>query len=40
LLGNYQLSATDLIVPTFSLLVFWGALIFFRRFSGHFEDFL
>ena len=40
LLGNYQLSATDLIVPVLSLLVFWGALIFFRRFSGHFEDFL
>ena len=40
LLGNYQFSATDLLVPAFSVLVFWGGLIFFRRFSGHFEDFL
>jgi lipopolysaccharide transport system permease protein len=40
LLGNYELSASDLLVPLFSLLVFWASLVFFRRFSGHFEDFL
>jgi len=40
LLGNYQFSATDLLVPAFSVLVFWGSLVFFRRFSRHFEDFL
>ena len=40
LLGNYDLSAADLLVPVFSVLVFWASLAFFRRFSGHFEDFL
>jgi len=40
LLGNYDLSVSDLLVPLFSILVFWVSLIFFRRFSGHFEDFL
>jgi len=40
LLGNYDLSISDLLVPLFSILVFWGSLVFFRRFSGHFEDFL
>lgn len=40
LLGNYDLSVSDLLVPIFSILVFWGSLVFFRRFSGHFEDFL
>ncbi len=40
LLGNYNLSVSDLLVPLFSIAVFWASLIFFRRFSGHFEDFL
>ena len=40
LLGNYQLSADDLLVPAFSVLLFWASLLFFRRLSGHFEDFL
>jgi len=40
LVGNYDLSISDLLVPLFSILVFWGALVFFRRFSSHFEDFL
>ena len=40
LLGNYDLSVSDLLAPLFSILVFWVSLVFFRRFSGHFEDFL
>jgi len=40
LFGNYDLSAVDLLVPLLSILVFWITLFFFRRFSGHFEDFL
>jgi len=40
LLGNYQFSADDLLVPAFSVLLFWASLLFFRRLSGHFEDFL
>jgi len=40
LMGNYNLSISDLLVPLFSILVFWGSLVFFRRFSSHFEDFL
>jgi lipopolysaccharide transport system permease protein len=40
LLGNYQLSVFDLLVPVLTVLVFWAALTFFRRFSSHFEDFL
>lgn len=40
LLGNYALSWKDGIVPVVTLLVFWGALVFFRKFSTHFEDFL
>ncbi len=40
LLGNYDWSISDLSVPLFSVLVFWLSLVFFRRFSGHFEDFL
>lgn len=40
LFGNYQLSAGDLIVPALSILLFWMSLLFFRRFSPHFEDFL
>lgn len=40
LLGRYDLSHYDLAVPLLTLLVLWGALRFFRRFSTHFEDFL
>jgi ABC-type polysaccharide/polyol phosphate export permease len=40
LAGNYALSAYDLVVPALTLLVCWFALVFFRRFSSHFEDFL
>ena len=40
LLGNYELSVYDLLVPMLTVLVFWAALKFFRRFSAHFEDFL
>jgi ABC-type polysaccharide/polyol phosphate export permease len=40
LFGNYDFSVSDLPVPLFSILLFWVTLFFFRRFSGHFEDFL
>jgi len=40
LLGNYDLSMYDLVVPLFTLLLLWASLAFFRRFSPHFEDFL
>jgi ABC-type polysaccharide/polyol phosphate export permease len=40
LLGNYDFSLYDLAVPVLTMLVFWGSLVFFRRFSAHFEDFL
>jgi ABC-type polysaccharide/polyol phosphate export permease len=40
LLGNYDFSLYDLVVPVLTMLVFWGSLVFFRRFSAHFEDFL
>ena len=40
LFGNYQLSIIDLVVPAMTLLLFWASLVFFRRFSPHFEDFL
>jgi ABC-type polysaccharide/polyol phosphate export permease len=40
LLGNYQLSLSDLLVPILTVLFYWAALVFFRRFSTHFEDFL
>jgi len=40
LLGNYGLSLTDLAVPVLTVVVLWGSLSFFRRFSTHFEDFL
>jgi ABC-type polysaccharide/polyol phosphate export permease len=40
LLGNYDFSMYDLVVPVFTLLLFWASLVFFRRFSPHFEDFL
>lgn len=40
LLGNYSLSIIDLVMPLLSVLLFWFSLRFFRRLSGHFEDFL
>lgn len=40
LFGNYEFSLYDLVVPALTLLVLWGSLAFFRRFSAHFEDFL
>jgi len=40
LFGNFGLGAKDAIVPALTLLLFWLALRFFRRFSPHFEDFL
>lgn len=40
LLGDIHFSWLDLVVPLLSLLVFWAGLLFFRRLSGHFEDFL
>lgn len=40
LLGNYDLSPYDAVVPVLTVIVFWAALRFFRKFSAHFEDFL
>lgn len=40
LIGDFQLTLYDLIVPAFSVLLFWVSLVFFRRLSRHFEDFL
>ena len=40
LFGDFGLRATDLVVPLVTVLLFWLALRFFRRFSPHFEDFL
>jgi ABC-type polysaccharide/polyol phosphate export permease len=40
LYGNYDLGWGDLVVPLVTLLVAWLALLFFRRFATHFEDFL
>jgi ABC-type polysaccharide/polyol phosphate export permease len=40
LYGQYQFSYGDLLAPLGVILVFWFSLAFFRRFSGHFEDFL
>ena len=40
LLGNYSVSIQDMIVPALTLVIFWASLVFFRRFSAHFEDFL
>lgn len=40
LLGNYQVSMSDFVVPALTLFIFWMSLVFFRRFSAHFEDFL
>lgn len=40
LFGEYQLGWMDLIVPVLVVALLWLGLKFFRRFSGHFEDFL
>lgn len=40
LFGDFSLAPTDLVVPAATVLLFWLALRFFRRFSPHFEDFL
>jgi ABC-type polysaccharide/polyol phosphate export permease len=40
LFGEYQLGWMDLIVPVLVVTLLWLGLKFFRRFSGHFEDFL
>jgi ABC-type polysaccharide/polyol phosphate export permease len=40
LFGSYQPSLADLLAPLGALVLFWLGLKFFRRFSGHFEDFL
>ena len=40
LFGKYPFAWPDLVVPIFALALFWLGLKFFRRFAGHFEDFL
>jgi len=40
LFGDYTLSFADFLVPVLTLLLFWVAMLFFRRVSTHFEDFL
>lgn len=40
LFGQYQLTPSDALVPLLTVLLFFGSLVFFRRFSAHFEDFL
>ncbi len=40
LFGEYGLSLRDLIVPLLTVLLLWLSLLFFRRISAHFEDFL
>lgn len=40
LLGNYELGPWDLLVPALTILVYFLAMRFFRKFSAHFEDFL
>jgi ABC-type polysaccharide/polyol phosphate export permease len=40
LFGDYQASWPDLVVPLVTVALFWLGLMFFRRFAGHFEDFL
>jgi len=40
LFGDKQFSFADLLVPIAVLILAWIALRFFRRLSGHFEDFL
>lgn len=40
LFGRYEFALSDLAVPALTLIVFALSLMFFRRFSSHFEDFL
>ena len=40
LFGGYEFTWLDVLIPILSLLLFWFGLKVFRRFSGHFEDFL
>jgi lipopolysaccharide transport system permease protein len=40
LFGQYSFVWSDLALPVISILLFWLGLNFFRRFAGHFEDFL
>jgi len=40
LLGEINFGLTTLAVVVFVAIFFWASLRFFRRFSGHFEDFL
>ena len=40
LFGDFGMGVADLVVPLLTLLMFGLALVFFRRFSPHFEDFL
>ena len=40
LFGEINLDSTALVIVTFIMVFAWASLRFFRRFSGHFEDFL
>ena len=40
LFGDFQPAWTDLFLLLLSVSIFWLGLKFFRRFAGHFEDFL
>lgn len=40
LFGEINFDSTSLVIVAFILLFSWASLRFFRRFSGHFEDFL
>jgi ABC-type polysaccharide/polyol phosphate export permease len=40
LFGDFGMGVADLVVPLLTLVMFGLALVFFRRFSPHFEDFL
>ena len=40
LFGDYALGVYDLVIPVLTLLLLFVGLRFFRRISGHFEDFL
>jgi len=40
LFGDFSFGWSDLVVPVLAFALFWLGLKFFRRFAGHFEDFL
>ena len=40
LLGDYRLDLSDAVIPLLTVLLFFGSLLFFKRFCAHFEDFL